>query len=212
MRLWSRQARCSPLWLVVGALVGSRALAADEPEISGWPESVQQQYPVFKERCSGCHTLTRVFQSKYGPEDWKGYLKKLIRQAGSGINEESARQIFSVLKQLDASHAVAPAGGEEVLPFGEGMTKPVPTAESIREFPVEYSREAREAHVEGTLLLKCVVSIEGRARDCRVIKPIPLMTEAVLAAVAKWQFAPATFQGKPVNVSMSLPIKVTAPK
>ena len=200
--------------LACGLSLSLTALAGDEPDISQWPPAVQEQYPVFQQRCASCHTLTRVFASKFSADDWKGYIKKLIRQPGSGINEESARQIFAVLKQLEATRPATPAvppGGfaEEVLPFGEGMTKPVPDAESMRTFPIEYSREALAAKIEGTMLLKCVILADGTARECKVVKPVPFMTEAVLAAVTKWHFSPVTFQGKPVNCNVMLPLKLS---
>ena len=102
--------------------------------------------------------------------------------------------------------------GEEVLPFGEGMTKPSPEPSSIRDFPIEYSREAREAKIEGTMLLKCVVLADGSVRDCKIIKPLPHMAEAVMAAVPKWHFTPVTFQGKPINCSVMIPIKLSMPR
>ena len=101
-------------------------------------------------------------------------------------------------------------GGEEVLPFGEGMTRPVPESSSVKDYPIEYTREAREAKIEGTMLLKCVILVDGSVRDCKIIKPLPHMADAVMAAVPKWKFSPVTFQGKPVNVYMILPIKISA--
>lgn len=103
-------------------------------------------------------------------------------------------------------------GGEEVLPFGEGMTKPVPEASSVRDNPIEYTREAREAKIEGTMLLKCVILADGSVRDCKIIKPLPHMAEAVMAAVPKWKFSPVTFQGKPVNCNVTIPIKLSLPR
>ena len=80
--------------------------------------------------------------------------------------------------QLAASSAAA---GTEVLPFGEGMTRPElhrrAAAPSTR-------REALEARVEGVMLVKCVITTEGKLDNCRIIKPLPHMEKAVLEALA----------------------------
>lgn len=68
-------------------------------------------------------------------------------------------------------------------------------------------QEAIEAEVEGTMIVKCVITTEGRFTNCRVIKSLPYLEEAVLDRLAKLQTTPATFQGKPVNVEYTIPLK-----
>ncbi len=56
------------------------------------------------------------------------------------------------------------ASGSEVLPFGEGMTRP----EQVEGRDPVYTREALEARVEGTMLVHCVITAEGRLERCRI--------------------------------------------
>src|SRR5262249_650932 len=73
-----------------------------------------------------------------------------------------------------------------VLPFGEGMNRPTLVSGPK---PV-YSREAREARVEGTMLVKCVITTAGTLRSCRVLKSLPFMEQAVLSALASQRYTP----------------------
>jgi eukaryotic-like serine/threonine-protein kinase len=94
-----------------------------------------------------------------------------------------------------ATPTAAPAAAGPV-PFGEGMTRPVPLSEPA---PV-YSREAIEAQVQGKVLAKCVITATGAVTGCRIIKGLPHMDQAVLNALAASKYQPATLNGKPVAV------------
>lgn len=113
------------------------------------------------------------------------------------------------------STAVGPVGGEgggEVsVPFGEGMTRPDWHLAASSD-PIVYSREAREAMVEGTMIVKCVISTGGRLTGCRIIKSLPFMDSVVLATMARWQVPPVTFQGRPVTVDYTFNLTLRLPR
>ncbi|MHB8879856.1 MAG: energy transducer TonB [Myxococcaceae bacterium] len=98
--------------------------------------------------------------------------------------------------------------GTEILPFGEGMERPT----VLEARPPSYTREALEAHVEGLMLVKCVITVEGRLEKCRIVKPLPHMEKAVLEALATYRYTPVTFQGRPVAVEYVIPIRLVMPK
>lgn len=99
--------------------------------------------------------------------------------------------------------------GEAVLPFGEGMTRP----ECDRSVaPIEYTREALEAKVEGLLIIRCTIRVDGSVQSCQPVKGVPFMTDVALAQVSKWKCAPATFQGRPVNIDYFFNIRLTMPR
>jgi periplasmic protein TonB len=64
-----------------------------------------------------------------------------------------------------------------------------------------YTKEAMAAHVEGKALYRCTITLEGKATNCRTIKALPFMEQAVRSAVeSSWRYAPISFQGRPVSV------------
>ncbi|RKH21412.1 energy transducer TonB [Corallococcus praedator] len=98
--------------------------------------------------------------------------------------------------------------GTEVLPFGSGMSRP----EMLGGAQFGYTREAQLAGVEGTVSVKCVITAEGQVRNCRIIKGLPHMDDAVLSALYSRQYRPMTFQGRPVNVSYTFNINLKLPR
>ncbi|NOK19766.1 energy transducer TonB [Corallococcus carmarthensis] len=102
---------------------------------------------------------------------------------------------------------VAPTG-TEVLPFQGGMTPPRMLSGS----QFSYTREAQLAGVEGMIIAKCVITTEGRVRDCRIIKGLPFMNDAVLESLYSREYQPLMFQGRPVNVSYTFNIRLKMPR
>ncbi len=104
-----------------------------------------------------------------------------------------------------------PGGGAQlattVLPFGEGMTRPEQTS---GELP-KYTREALAAHVEGNMLAKCVITSTGKLENCRIIKALPHMEQAVLDALSTWRYKPVRYQGRPVAVDYLIQIRLVIP-
>ena len=96
---------------------------------------------------------------------------------------------------------------EQALPFGEGMTRP----HLIQGARIEYTREASQARVQGTMILQCTLTPEGRVTDCRALKTLPFMKDAVLQAVSTWKYSPVLFQGRPVAVKYNIEIRLVAP-
>jgi protein TonB len=96
-----------------------------------------------------------------------------------------------------------------VVPFGEGMTRPV-LLQSGR--PITYTREAIAARVEGVSIARCVITAEGLVERCKVIKPLPFMDEAVLEHLQSQRFQPVSYQGKPVSVGYNFSVRLTLPK
>ncbi|NMO16258.1 energy transducer TonB [Pyxidicoccus fallax] len=97
---------------------------------------------------------------------------------------------------------------EELHPFGPGMTPPV----MLGGQPIAYTPGALAAGVEGTLVAKCTITVDGQVKDCRVIKGLPHMNEAVLESLHSRRYRPVTYQGRPVSVSYSFTVKLKLPR
>jgi len=98
--------------------------------------------------------------------------------------------------------------GTDVLPFGAGMTRP----EKMSGPPPQYTREALEARVQGLMIVKCVITTEGKIERCRIIKPLPHMEQAVLDSLYAQRYKPVTFQGRPVQVDYTFNIRLSLPR
>jgi protein TonB len=97
--------------------------------------------------------------------------------------------------------------GSVVMDMMPGVNRPVRIAGS----DPTYTREALQARVLGKVLVKCVVMTDGSVRNCRIIKGLPYMDQAVLQALAAQRYTPATFQGRPVSVNYLFTFNFTLP-
>jgi TonB family protein len=70
-----------------------------------------------------------------------------------------------------------------------------------------YTESAKEEHLEGTVVLAVVVGAEGLPHDIRVTRAIGKgLDEEAIDAVRQWRFKPATKDGKPVTVVISVEV------
>jgi TonB family C-terminal domain len=89
------------------------------------------------------------------------------------------------------------------------MTRPELQSSPNGKKAPDYSREAREARVSGLMIVKCVITTEGRVQNCQIIKPIPHMEQPVLSWLQASRYSPVTFQGKPQQVSYVFNFKLS---
>ncbi len=98
--------------------------------------------------------------------------------------------------------------GDEPIPFQEGMPRP----RELEGKDIIYTRKALAAKVEGSMVLKCVITREGRVENCRVLKGLPHMNEAVVEALQSRVYQPITLQGRPVAVDYVFNIRLVLPR
>ena len=67
-------------------------------DVSGFPDQQKKNYEMYSAKCSKCHPLARSVNARFSPQDWKRYMKRMIRRPNSGINEEQAAGIYDFLK------------------------------------------------------------------------------------------------------------------
>lgn len=112
---------------------------------------------------------------------------------------------------------VATAGGAEAGAGGGVTLAPYPLPgvfvyadqlpERIFFVSPEYTDMAREAGVEGIVMLWALVDLDGSVKAVQVIRSVPLLDAAASAAVHRWRFTPALANGHPVRVWVAVPVK-----
>lgn len=111
------------------------------------------------------------------------------------------------------SDAVSPgvaggvAGGLGDAPLALGAVARPP--ELVERVLPEYPARARALEVEGQVLLEVVLDREGRPEtDVRVVRSVPMLDAAAIAAVRQWRFRPARdADGRAVRVVMQVPVR-----
>src|ERR1700687_1891889 len=103
---------------------------------------------------------------------------------------------------------VAPPAPTGPLKFNDSMTQPVKVAGP----EIQYTEKALEHEVQGEMIVRCILSVEGLVRDCHVLKTQPFMDRAVVETLKKSRYKPAVYQGKPVEVEFDFRIKLVLPQ
>ena len=74
---------------------------------------------------------------------------------------------------------------------------------------VNYPEEAKAKDIEGSVYIKFVVNSEGKVQDVETLRGVdPLLDQEAIKVIESLpDFKPGRQDGKPVNVSMQVPIK-----
>ena len=76
----------------------------------------------------------------------------------------------------------------------------------IKEVAPIYPKVARQARVEGTIVLGVKTDISGRVTEVKVLRSIPLLDQAAVDAVRQWIYEPFILKEEPSPVVFSLTI------
>jgi protein TonB len=77
----------------------------------------------------------------------------------------------------------------------------------LRNVDPVYPEVAVRAGVEGLVILECLLSREGKVVELKVLRGVPLLTEAALEAVRQWLYTPTLLDGVPVAVVMPVTVR-----
>ena len=76
----------------------------------------------------------------------------------------------------------------------------------VKHVSPDYPEVARQARVQGVVVLECVVSPEGKVTDIKVLRGIPLLDMAAIEAVRQWEYTPTLRDGVAVPVIMTVTV------
>jgi periplasmic protein TonB len=96
-------------------------------------------------------------------------------------------------------------GGDRPLPVGGAISRPqiIP---GTRVEPV-YTEAARQARLQGAVVLQATIDEAGMVIDLRVLRPLALgLDREALRAVGRWRFTPALLHGRPVKAFFTVTV------
>jgi len=138
--------------------------------------------------------------------------KDPARQAALRGEVEAVRARFSTL-----ARAAGTAGPPESTIAVSGPTFPT-SSNAVRvggdiRYPARlvnvepaYPDAARQAGVQGIVILEALIHENGKVQDARIMRSIPMLDEAAIAAVRQWEFAPTIVNGVPVKAIMTITV------
>jgi len=85
----------------------------------------------------------------------------------------------------------------------------VEAAKLIRMVRPIYPPIARQARIQGTVVLSAIIGQDGRVEMLRYVSGPPLLVQAALDAVRQWRYAPTLLNGRPVSVETTITVVFT---
>jgi protein TonB len=77
----------------------------------------------------------------------------------------------------------------------------------MRHVDPDYPELARAAGIEGVVILEAIIDLRGRVQNVTVLRSIPFLDEAAIAAVERWEYEPTLLNGIPVPVVMTVTVR-----
>jgi TonB family protein len=102
--------------------------------------------------------------------------------------------------------------GTETQPAVPGRVRVSPGVEQglvITKVPPQYPPEAKDAHIQGLVLMNVIVDKEGNVANVQLISGHPLLAPAAIDAVKQWKYKPYLLNETPVEVETQVHVNFT---
>ena len=128
----------------------------------------------------------------------------MAAEEGEEVDEEAeiAPTSFDRIENLPPPPPPPSESAQEFYAFDE-------PPQLIRYVPPKYPNLAQSAGIEGTVLIRVVIGVDGKVEQASVIQSdvTAAMEKAAIAAAKKFLFKPAKQRTVPVRASMAVPIR-----
>ena len=85
----------------------------------------------------------------------------------------------------------------------------IPPPRRTKNAPPDYPREAQDKRIQGVVIMEVLIGPNGKVRDARVLRSVPGLDQAALAAVRKWEYTPSLRNGVAVPIVMTVTMTFT---
>ena len=82
----------------------------------------------------------------------------------------------------------------------------VPAPKRTKHVQPTYPQEALAQGIRGIVILDIVVDAQGKVESTTVMRSVPGLDEAAIAAARQWEYAPTKVDGKAVRVRVTVPV------
>lgn len=123
--------------------------------------------------------------------------------AGLALNDEQPESNAEALNAGLVGGSKQPAAPAVPLPVGGD----VKSAKLISSVPPVYPMLAKNQHVSGSVVVDALIDANGRVTTMKVISGPALLHQAALDAVKQWKYQPATLDGKPTAMHLTVTLQ-----
>ena len=139
---------------------------------------------------------------------------RVVKALGYGLDERAIQAVLTwsfspalkdgmpvqAITQIEVDFKIPPEG-----PFRVGAEVRPPSI--IDRVEPQYTDEARDAHLRGTVVLQAIIRKDGTVDIQRIVHSLGLgLDESAITALKQWRFQPGTKNGVPVDVSLNIEV------
>jgi protein TonB len=132
------------------------------------------------------------------------------RETIKPADQEEKSEPAGVVGGVAGGVAGGVVGGQGTGPaeFGSGMSPP----RLLSGPTIQYTDKALENDVEGLMIVRCVLTVQGEVQQCQVQQHVRFMDNAVVETLQKRRYTPVLSQGRPIDVYYTFRIRLTLPR
>ncbi len=109
------------------------------------------------------------------------------------------------LRQSSVEPSSSPAAPAPLpRPWREAVRAGIPSPRKTKHVDPIYPEAARQASIEGVVILEVLIDEAGAVQDARVLRSVALLDRAALDAVKQWRFSPSILDERPVKVILTV--------
>jgi len=124
-------------------------------------------------------------------------------------NAGQAGGVFGGIPGQGMVAAVAPPPPKPAAPQRVKQGGNVTAASIITQTKPLYPPLARQARIQGNVVLHAIIDKDGKVAQLEVISGHPLLVQAALDAVKQWRYKPTQLNGDPVEVDTTITVTFT---
>lgn len=122
------------------------------------------------------------------------------------VHSPASRDTLPMPPPPPAPGPASPTAGtrapREVVRVGGAIREP----RKLRHVSPVYPDIAKQARVQGIVILEATISPAGKVSKVRVLRGVPLLDQAAVEAVKQWEYSPTLLYGEPVPVVMTVTV------
>lgn len=120
---------------------------------------------------------------------------------------------FTALQPYTSTQPVPVSGQSVALASGSPtmvrISQAVADGNIVNRVDPEYPVLARQARIQGSVVLQILIHTDGSVSDVRVISGHPMLVQAAIDAVRQWRYKPYLLNGAPVAASAQIAVPFT---
>jgi len=101
------------------------------------------------------------------------------------------------------------ASGPETARHRPPVWEKEPQAHIVKRVPPVYPPLARQARIQGTVVLQVLIDKEGNVTNAQLISGHPMLAPAAIEAVKQWKYVPFDLNGETVEVETTVQVNFT---